>query len=124
MAVLGGQIHQLCDCVRSLTLCAGFQGFTQGDKGQDHACGFKIQIHHKAVNRSHIPMTESDADFVNGVNAINDCGAGAYRNQRIHVRRAVEQGLEAHPVIFEVDNAKLIAFSIPSKELGSNHPIM
>ena len=48
-------------------------------------------------------MTESDTDFVNGVNAINDCGAGAYRNQRIHVRRAVEQGLEAHPVIFEVD---------------------
>ena len=99
----GGQIHQLCDCVRSLTLCAGFQGFTQGDKGQDHACGFKIQIHHKAVNRSHIPMTKSNADFVNGVNAINNCGAGAYRNQRIHVRRAVEQGLEAHPVIFEVD---------------------
>ena len=55
------------------------------------------------MNRSHIPMTESDADFVNGVNAINDCGTGAYCNQGIHVRRAVEQGLESHTIVFEID---------------------
>ena len=50
-----------------------------------------LGIIYDAVSYTHLDVYKRQ--FVNGVNAINDCGAGAYRNQRIHVRRAVEQGL-------------------------------
>ena len=34
----------------------------------------------QAVNRSHIPVTKSDADFINGINTIDDCRTGTYGN--------------------------------------------
>ncbi len=55
------------------------------------------------MNRSHIPVTKSDADFINGINTIDDCRTGTYGNQGIHIGRTVEQSLESHAIVFEID---------------------
>ena len=55
------------------------------------------------MDSRHIAMTESNADFINCVNAIDDGSTGTYRNQRVHVRRTVEQRLKTHPVVSEID---------------------
>ena len=55
------------------------------------------------MDSRHITMTEANADFINGINAIDDGCTGTYRNQWVHVGRTVEQRLKAHPVVFEID---------------------
>ena len=42
------------------------------------------------MDRSHIPMAKPNADLIYGVDAINNCGAGAYGNQGIHIGGAME----------------------------------
>ena len=100
---LGRKVHQFGDGIRGLALGAGLQGFAQRDKGQDHPSGFKVQIHHKAVYRFHIAVTETNADLENGIDAVDNSRAGADGDQRIHIGRTVEQGLKAHAVVFRID---------------------
>ena len=100
---LGRKVHQLGDGIRGLALGAGLQSFAQRDKGQDHPSGFKVQIHHKAVYRFHIAVTETNADLENGIDAVDNSRAGADGDQRIHIGRTVEQGLKAHAVVFRID---------------------
>ena len=99
----GRQIHQLGNGVRGLALCAGLQSFAQCDERQDHAGRLEVQVHHKGVHQFHIAVAHADADFVNGINAIDRGSPGPNGDQRIHVGRAVEQGAKAHLEVFAVD---------------------
>ena len=53
--------------------------------------------------RVHVHLAKADADLIDGVDAVHDGGAGAQCDQRIHVRRALPQRLEADDIVLAVD---------------------
>ena len=55
------------------------------------------------MDGNHIPISEPDAYFINGINPVNNRRTGAYGNQGVHVGRTVKQRLKSHPVIFRID---------------------
>ena len=100
---LGGEVHELRDRVRRLPLGAGLHGLAHGDERQDRARGLEVQLHHIGVHRVHVHLAKADADLIDGVDAVHDGGAGAQRDQRIHVRRTLPQRLKADDIILAVD---------------------
>ena len=55
------------------------------------------------MHRVHVHSSKADADLIDGVDAVHDGGAGAQCDQRIHVRRALPQRLEADNIVLAVD---------------------
>ena len=100
---LGRKVHELCDGIRGLALGAGLHRLAHGDERQDRACGLEVQLHHIGVHRVHVHLAKADADLIDGVDAVHDGGAGAQCDQRIHVRRALPQRLEADDIVLAVD---------------------
>ena len=96
------QVHQLPDGISGLTLGPSLQEFAQGDEGQNHGSGFKIEVF--AVKLHHIPLsvTQRIAHTQQGENTVDQRSAGAHRNQRIHIGRFVPQGLQTPAVVHPV----------------------
>ena len=110
---LGGQVDQAGDGLAGLALGAGLQEFAQGDQGQDHTSRLKVQIHGPALHlcqrgggvaRAVGQRAQAGGDLEQGGAAVDHGGGGADGDQGVHVGRALEQGLEAHPVVFLVDD--------------------
>ena len=55
------------------------------------------------MHRVHIHLAEADADLIDGIDAVYDGGAGAERDQRVHVRRALPERPEADDIVLAVD---------------------
>ena len=100
---LGGQIHQTGDSLAGLALGAGLQEFAQGDEGEDHAGGLKIQIHVVLGYQLQISVPQSVAHLIDGEHAIYYGSGGAHSDERVHVGRPVEQSLKADFIIFVVE---------------------
>ncbi len=109
---LGGQIHQAGDGLAGLALGAGLQPLAQGDQGEDHARGLKVEIHGPVfhlgqlggrVARAIGRPAQVPGDEEQGRHAVEHRGRGAKGDERVHVGRAVPQGLEAHRIVFAVD---------------------
>ena len=51
----------------------------------------------------HVPVAEAVADLEDGEHAVNDGGDGAHGDEGVHIGRALEEGLEAHLIVFVVE---------------------
>ena len=100
---LGCKIHELCDRIGGFALGARFHGLTHGDERQDRAGGLKVQLHHIGMHRVHVHLSEADANAIDGIDAVQNGGAGAERDERIHVRRALNERLAAADIILAVE---------------------
>ena len=100
---LGRKVHELCDRLGGLALGARLHGLAHGDERQDRAGGLKVQLHHIGVHRVHIHSSKANADLIDGEDAVQNGGAGAERNERIHVRRALDERLAAADIVLTVD---------------------
>ena len=100
---LGRKVHELGDRVGGLALGARLHGLAHGDERQDRAGGLEVQLHHIGVHHVHVHLAEADADLIDGINAVDDGGAGAEGDERIHVRRALPQRPKADNVVLAVD---------------------
>ena len=100
---LGCKIHELCDRIGGFALGARFHGLAHGDERQDRAGGLKVQLHHIGMHRVHVHLSEADADAIDGIDAVQNGGAGAKRDERIHVRRALNERLAAADIILAVE---------------------
>ena len=100
---LGGQIHQTGDGLAGLALGAGLQELAQGDEGEDHAGGLKIQVHVVLRCQLQISVSQPVAHLIDGEHAVYHGGGGAHSDEGVHVGRPVEQGLKADLIVFVVE---------------------
>ena len=97
-----GQIHQLGDGLGGLALGAGLQPLAKGDEGEDGGGALKVEVHGVGHERLVIPGYKGKGDLVDDVDAVDHRRRGAHCDERIHVGRAVPQGLEAGEEIVPV----------------------
>ena len=100
---LGGQVHEAADGLAGLALGAGLQILAQSDEGEDHARGLEVEVHRPLLHPGHVPVPQAVADLEDGGDTVDHGGRGAHGDQGVHIGRAVEEGLEAHPVVLVVD---------------------
>ena len=98
---LGTQVHERRDCLAGLALGACFKELAEGDKRQNHARRLEIQVVHEAVRRL---RCRCGADTHEGIDAVDERRTRTDRNQRVHGRGAMQQGLEAVDIVFAVDD--------------------
>lgn len=55
------------------------------------------------MHRVHVHLSEADANAIDGIDAVQNGGAGAERDERIHVRRALNERLAAADIILAVE---------------------
>ena len=56
------------------------------------------------IGHCKIAMAETKGNLIEGVDPVDQRGTGAQRDQRIHIRRAVQQCFETYTVVFIVDD--------------------
>ena len=98
-----GQIHQAVDGLGGLALGALLQKLAQGDEGEDHAGGLKVQIHVVARYQLHVAVAQAVANLVDGEDTVNHCRRRAYGDERVHIGSPVPQGFEADLIVGIVD---------------------
>ncbi|MCG3142096.1 MAG: hypothetical protein HDKAJFGB_03471 [Anaerolineae bacterium] len=91
---LGRQIHQLLDRRARLAFCARFEILADFDERNNNRRCFKIHV----VAQKEIEFTRDE----NG-DAIPECRARAERNQQIHIRRAMLDGVPRAAMIVAPD---------------------
>ena len=97
------QVHQLCDRLGGLALGARLQKLAECDQRQDHAGGFKVEVHRIPGNDIRIAVSQAPSDHIDRHNAIDERGRRADRDQRIHIWRAAQQRLVTDLIVFAVD---------------------
>ena len=80
-----GQIHQTGDGLAGLALGAGLQELAQGDEGEDHAGGLKIQVHVVLRCQLQISVSQPVAHLIDGEHAVYHGGGGAHSDEGVHV---------------------------------------
>ena len=101
---LGGlrtQVHQRRNGFAGLALGTRFKELAERYQRQNHACGFKIQVVHKAVG---CLRRGRERDLNQRVNAVHERRTRANGDKRVHRRGTVQQRFEAVDIIFAVDN--------------------
>lgn len=101
--LLRREAHELGDGVGGLALRARLEVLAQRDEREDHGRRLEVQVHGRQVRGVQVARAQRDADLVDGVDAVHRGRRRAERDERVHVRRAVEQRLEAHAEELEVD---------------------
>ena len=76
--------------------------FAQRDERQNHAGRFEIQVHHGHMRRVDVARSHSNANAINGRDAVHSRCRGAKRDERIHVGGAMHKAFETAAEIFEV----------------------
>mgnify|MGYP000028381208 CR=1 FL=1 len=84
-AAVWGQIHQTGDGLAGLALGAGLQELAQGDEGEDHAGGLKIQVHVVLRCQLQISVSQPVAHLIDGEHAVYHGGGGAHSDEGVHV---------------------------------------
>ena len=92
---LGRELHEPAQGVGRLALGARFKHLADGDERQDHGGGLKVEVHHIAHDGFLVPAHLSAGHGKERIGAVNKRGAGAERDERIHIRCAVHESLEA-----------------------------
>ena len=103
---LGGKIHQARNGLAGFPLGTGLQIFSDCNQGNNHGCRLEVKIHGIAFHGFHVPMPQAIADKIQRNDTVNHSGRSAYRNQGIHIGRAVPQGLKPDPEVFLIDNQR------------------
>ena len=101
---LGGlrtQVHQRRNCFAGLALGTRLKELAERYQRQNHACGFKIQVVHKAVG---CLRRGRERDLNQRVNAVHERRTRANGDERVHRRGTMQQRFEAVDIIFAVDN--------------------
>ena len=105
---LGAQVHQRPDGIAGLSLGSGFQEFSQGDQGQNHSGGLKIEVFAVELHRGHVSLVQRIGHTKQCRSAVDQGCQRAHGNQRVHIGSPVPQGRKAtaivHPV--QVHNGK------------------
>ena len=96
------EIHKLRNRVGGLPLRARLEVLAQRDQRENHRRRLEVQIHRGHVREIDVAMPHSPPDAVDRHDAVDRRGSRAQRDERVHVRRAVEERLEAHAEELEV----------------------
>ena len=96
------EIHKLRDRVSGLALRARLKVLAQRDQREDHRRRLEVQIHRRHVREIDVAVPHSPTDTVDRDDAVDRRGRRPQRDERVHVRRAVEERLEAHAEELEV----------------------
>ena len=88
--------------ISRFALRACLEIFAQRDERQNHAGRFEIQVHHGHMRRVDVARSHSNANAINGCNAVHSRCRGAKRDERIHVGGAMHKAFETAAEIFEV----------------------
>ena len=96
------EIHKLRDRVGGLPLRARLEVLAQRDQREDHRRRLEVQIHRRHVREIDVAVAHPPADAEDRDDAVDRRRRRAQRNERVHVRRAVEKRLEAHAEELEV----------------------
>ena len=85
---LGCDGHQRLERVGRLALGASLQKLADSDEREYHGGRLEVQLIH--------PLhTAAEAELIERIDAVNESRAGAEGNERVHIRRAVNESLEA-----------------------------
>ena len=98
------ELHQAFQCIRRLALRSRFEHFTDRDERQNHRRGLKIEVHHVVHDGVHVAAHLRAGHREQCVGAVHECRRRAKGDQRVHIRRAVPQALEAADEKFLVDD--------------------
>ena len=98
------ELHQAFQCIRRLALRSRFEHFTDRDERQNHRRGLKIEVHHVVHDGVHVAAHLRAGHREQRVGAVHECRRRAKGDQRVHIRRAVPQALEAADEKFLVDD--------------------
>ena len=101
---LGGlrtQVHQRRNGFAGLALGTRFKELAERYQRQNHACGFKIQVVHKAVG---CLRRGRERNLNQRVNAVHERRTRANDDKRVHRRGTMQQRFEAVDIIFAIDN--------------------
>ena len=96
------EVHELRNRVGGLPLRARLEVFAQRNQREDHRRRLEVQIHRRHVREIDVAAAHPPADAVDRHDAVDRRGRRAQRNERVHVRRAMEERLEAHAEELEV----------------------
>ena len=96
------EVHKLRNRVGGLSLRARLEVLAQRDQREDHRRRLEVQIHRRHVREINVAVSHSPADTVDRDDAVDRRGSRPQRDERVHVRRAVEERLETHAEELEV----------------------
>ena len=96
------EVHKLCDRVGGLPLRARLEVLAQRDQREDHRRRLEVQIHRGHVREIDVAVAHPPPDAVDRHDAVDRRGRRPQRDERVHVRRAVEERLETHAEELEV----------------------
>ena len=91
----GRQIHQTLDGIGRLPLAVSLQHLAYRDQRQDHGRRFKIHVVKTMDCHLHIPLAHGGAHPKHNSCTVYKRRAASERHERIHIRRPVQQTLEA-----------------------------
>ena len=100
---LGRKLHQPLKRVGGSALGACLEHLTDGDERQDHRGGLEVEVHHIRHDRLVVLVDHRAGHGEQHVDAPHERHAAAHRNQRIHIRRAVQHAVEPADKKFLVD---------------------
>ena len=95
------QVHQCRNGFAGLALGTRFKELAERYQRQNHACGLKIQVVHKAVG---CLRRGCERDLNQRVNAVHERRTRADGDECVHSRGTMQQRFEAVDIIFAIDN--------------------
>ena len=98
------KLHQALERIRRLALRPGLEHLADRDERQDHGRGLKIEVHHVIHDRVHVAAHLRAGHRKQRIGTVRERRCRAEGDQRVHVRRAVPQALEAADEEFLVDD--------------------
>ena len=93
------KVQKPVDRVRGAPLCPGLEELAKGYEGEDGAGSFEVEVMRELSHHGQVVVPEAVCNLVQRIDAVQHGCPRAECDQRIHVRRAVEQRLEAVRVV-------------------------
>ena len=101
---LRGELHQAAERVGRFALGARFQHFADGNQRQNHRRRFEVELVHILHDGRRVAAHLRARHGEKGVGAVTKGRGRAQRDERIHIRRAVEERAESVDEEFLVDD--------------------
>ena len=93
------QVHKLANGVSGFSFGPGLQKFAQGDEGEDHGGGLKVEVLPVMLHQVPDAMARGPGHAEEGRHAIDQGSAGANSNEGIHIGTPAPKGLESPGIV-------------------------